>query len=429
MNNCPFSSVRGWGRSRVRRHSDEFRADAVALFESTPGATCKSIADDLGINRNTLRTWVLRDRERRGVGPAAGRAGQAVACPAQVVPSAEPDERIRQLEARVAELEANERKLATERDILRKAAKYFGRGDELVRSRFQFVDDHRDAFEVKRLCEVVQVNRSSYYRWLSGRQARQVRQRADQRLAARIREVHAESGGAYGSPRITAELKDTGLHVNEKRIARVMRTFAITGIRLRRRVRTTLPDPAASQVPDLFQRDFTAAEPGRTYMGDSTYLPLADGRFLYLATVLDCFSRKVVGWSIADHMRTDLVAGALLRAAGTRGGLDGSVFHSDHGAQYGSRTFADLCDQLGVTRSMGAVGSSADNAACESFHASLKRETLQGARDYGGPATCRNRVFAWLTRYNTRRRHSANGHLSPNEYERRHHAAKLTLAA
>jgi transposase InsO family protein len=145
--------------------------------------------------------------------------------------------------------------------------------------------------------------------------------------------------------------------------------------------------------------------------------------------VLDFFSRKIVVWSIADHMRTGLVADALQMAAATRGGLDGVVFHSDHGAQYVSRPFADLCDQLGVTRSMGAVGTSADNAACESFHASLKRETLQGARDYGDAATCRRTVFARLTRYNTRRRHSANGHLSPNEYEHRHHTAKLTLAA
>lgn len=297
-------------------------------------------------------------------------------------------------------------------------------------SRFQFVDDHRDTFEVKRLCEVLDLNRSSYYKWLAGRQARAARLREDQLLAEQIREVHGESGGAYGSPRVTAELREKGLWVNEKRIARVMRTFSITGIRLRRRVRTTIPDKAASQVPDLFQRDFTATEPGRKYMGDITYLPLAGGEFLYLATVLDCFSRKVVSWSIADHMRTGLVADALQMAASTRGGLDGSVLQRPvELAQYGSRAFADLCDQLGVTRSMGVIGSSADNAACESFHASLKRETLQGARDYGDAGTCRRTVFGWLTRYNTRRRHSANGHLSPNEYERRHHAAKLTLAA
>jgi transposase InsO family protein len=282
---------------------------------------------------------------------------------------------------------------------------------------------------VKRLCQVLDVNRSSYYKWLAGAEARATRQREDRILAEAIRQVHGESGGAYGSPRITAELREKGRQVNEKRIARIMRTFSITGIRLRRRVRTTVPDPAASPVPDLLQRDFTATEPGRKYMGDITYLPLAGGEFLYLATVLDCFSRKIVGWSIADHMRTSLVADALRMAARTRGTLEGAVFHSDHGAQYGSRTYAGICDQLGVTRSMGAVGTSADNAACESFHASLKRETLQGAHDYGDASTCRRTVFAWLTRYNTRRRRSANGHLSPNEYEHRHHTAKLTLAA
>jgi transposase InsO family protein len=298
-----------------------------------------------------------------------------------------------------------------------------------VTSRFQFVDDHRATFEVKRLCQVLDVNRSSYYKWLAGAGARAARKRQDLVLAEQIRQVHGESGGAYGSPRVTAELREKGHAVNEKRVARVMRTYSVTGIRLRRRVRTTVPDPAASPVPDLFQRDFTATEPGRKLMGDITYLPLQGGKFLYLATVLDCFSRKIVGWSIADHMRTDLVSDALRMAARTRGSLNGAVFHSDHGAQYGSRAYAGLCDQLGVTRSMGAVGTSADNAACESFHASLKRETLQSAPDYGDATTCRRTVFAWLTRYHTRRRHSTNGHLSPDAYERRHQDAKLTLAA
>ncbi|MCX5126839.1 IS3 family transposase [Streptomyces sp. NBC_00347] len=408
----------------MKDYSDEFKADAVALYESTPGATYKSIAADLGINRATLREWVLRDRERRGV----TAAGVKLAAAHRAAASADPDERVRRLEARVAELEASERKLATERDILRKAAKYFRR-DELVMSRFQFVDDHRATFGVKRLCQVLGVNRSSYYKWLAGAEARAIRQREDLVLAEQIRRVHGESGGAYGSPRVTAELREEGRRVNEKRVARIMRTSSISGIRLRRRVRTTVPDPASGQVADLFGRDFTATEPGRKLMGDITYLPLQGGKFLYLATVLDCFSRKVVGWSIAGHMRTDLVSDALRMAASARGSLDGAVFHSDHGAQYGSRAYAGLCDQLKVTRSMGAVGTSADNAACESFHASLKRETLQGAHDYGDATTCRRTVFAWLTRYNTRRRHSANGHLSPDAYERQHHAAKLTLAA
>ena len=162
-------------------------------------------------------------------------------------------------------------------------------------------------------------------------------------------------------------------------------------------------------------------------MGDLTYLPPAGGEFLYLATVLDRFSRKAVGWSVTDHMRTGLVADALRMAAATRGGLDGAVFHSDHGAQYGSRAFAEPCSDLGVTQPMGAVGSSADNAACESFHACLKRETLQGARRYDDARTCRLAVFRWVTRYNTTRRHSAAAQMSPIDYE--HASATITLAA
>jgi transposase InsO family protein len=206
-----------------------------------------------------------------------------------------------------------------------------------------------------------------------------------------------------------------------------MRKFGIVGVHLRKKVRTTIPEPSNTPVPDLFKRDFTAPEPNRKYMGDITYLPVGDGEFLYLATVVDCFSRRVVGWSIADHMRTELVADALHAAAATRGGLDGAVFHSDHGAQYTSKEFADLCRELRVTQSMGAVGTSADNAACESFHASLKRETLQGARGWDGAPACRLAVFRWITRYNTWRRHSTNGYLSPVAYEQL--SDSMTLAA
>ena len=294
-----------------------------------------------------------------------------------------------------------------------------------------FVDDHRDAYGVKRLCQVLGVNRSSYYTWQGGAEARVARERADRALAARIRAVHAEAGGAYGSPRVTAELRAGGMLVNEKKVARVMRKFSITGIRLRKKVRTTVPEPSNVPVPDLFGRDFTAKRPGAKYMGDITYLPVGDGRFLYLATVLDCFSRRVVGYSIADHMRTELVADALHMARDVRGSLQGALFHSDHGAQYTSKEFSTLCTRLGVVQSMGAVGTSADNAACESFHASLKRETLQGTHHYDGARSCRLTVFRWLTRYNTRRRHSANGQLSPTAYERHHQqkSATLTLAA
>jgi transposase InsO family protein len=286
-------------------------------------------------------------------------------------------------------------------------------------SRFQFVADHRDTFEVKRLCEVIEVNRSSFYAWDAATEARAERAAADEELAGRIRVVH-EADKAYGSPRITAELNDgtpAEDRVNHKRVARVMAEHGIAGIRLRRRVRTTVPEPSDEKVPDLLHRDFTAEEPNTKYVGDITYLPIAGGTNLYLATVIDCCSRKLVGWAVADHMRTDLVTDALKTALADRGSLRGAIFHADHGAQYTSRDYAQLCEQLGVTLSLGAVGSSADNALAESFNATVKRETLAGVATYVDAASCRREIFRWATRYNTRRRHSYLGHLSPNAYE------------
>ena len=204
-------------------------------------------------------------------------------------------------------------------------------------SRFQFVDDHCDTVPVKWLCQILEVSRSGFYRWRTSAPSRAARARADEELAARIRAIHADSDGTYGAPRITAELRETGIEVNHKRVERVMREHGIVGVHLRKPVRTTVPDPDAAMVPDLIRRDFTASAPNTRYVGDITYLPVGDGEFLYLATVLDLSSRRLAGWSIADHMRTELVADALRAAAACRGaaGLDGSIFHSDNGAQGG----------------------------------------------------------------------------------------------
>lgn len=286
-------------------------------------------------------------------------------------------------------------------------------------SRFEFVADHADAYGVKRLCQVLAISRSGFYRWLKAAPARAARAAADAALAEEIRQIHAEFDGTYGSPRITTELRAQGRTVNRKRVERVMRVFGIVGVHLRKKMRTTLPEPSAQKVPDLIKRDFTAAAPNQRYVGDITYLPVGDGQFLYLATVLDLHSRRLAGWSIADHMRTELVADALRAAASTRGSLNGAIFHSDHGRQYTSREFAELCAQLGVRQSMGAVGSSADNAVAEAFNATLKRETLQGARRWPSAREARLAVFKWITRYNTRRRHSTLAHLSPIDYEQR----------
>ncbi|WP_307128677.1 IS3 family transposase [Streptomyces sp. B1I3] len=395
----------------MKNYPPQFKADAVALYESRPDATIRSVAADLGINPETLRNWV----RAAGVSRPRGRRTQEAAQPPAP------------LEAENAALRKKVRELEEEREILRKAAKYFAGGDGLV-NRFQCVADLQRRYGVKRLCSILGVSRSSFYYWSRTAADRAARQAADARLAARIRAVHQESDGTYGAPRITAELRETsGEAVNHKRVARIMRASGIEGVRLRRRHRTTVPDPAAAKAPDLIGRDFTAGEPNTKYVGDITYLPLEGGKFCYLATVIDLASRRLAGWAIADHMRTELVTDALAAAIRTRGSLAGSIMHTDHGAQYTSRAFAEACRSAGVRRSMSAVGSSADNALAESFNATFKRETLQGRKGWPDEREARLDAFRWLHRYNTRRRHSRLGQRSPIAFENALHLTPTTL--
>ncbi|TXS63832.1 IS3 family transposase [Streptomyces sp. sk2.1] len=398
----------------MKHYPAEFKADAVALYRSRPGATIKSVAADLGVNTETLRNWIRAADGRRSGAHSA--------------PTAAPQSGGDAVQAELAAARKRIRELEEERDILRKAARYFAGGDALV-NRCQFVDDHQRRYGVKRLCVILGIARSSFYYWRRTAPARAARQAAEDRLAARIRQVHKESDGTYGAPRITAELRDdAGRAVNHKRVARIMRTIGIEGVRLRRRHRTTVPDPAAAKAPDLIGRDFTAGAPNTKYVGDITYLPIGGGKFCYLATVIDLCSRRLAGWAIADHMRTELVTDALTAAIRTRGSLIGAVMHTDHGAQYTSRAFAEACSSAGVRQSMSAVGSSADNAAAESFNATFKRETLKGRKGWPNEREARLDAFRWLSRYNTRRRHSRLGQRSPIAYENTFHSASTTLA-
>lgn len=288
--------------------------------------------------------------------------------------------------------------------------------------RFQFVDDAKNNHSVKRLCEVLKLNRSSYYKWKSSVPARRKRLVSDAILGARVKTVFTQERGCYGSKRITAELNDDspGSPVNHKKVARIMRSLKLFGYSKKRKVTTTASEGKKPVFPDLVGRKFTALQPNQVYVGDITYLPIQDGSNMYLATVIDCFSRRLVGFAIADHMRTSLVQDALVMAKGQRGSLDGAVFHSDHGSVYTSYAFQDTCRQLGVRQSMGAIGTSADNALAESFNAALKREVLQDAKTFASQLVCRRDVFRWCTRYNTARRHSWCGYLAPAMFEERH---------
>ena len=272
------------------------------------------------------------------------------------------------------------------------------------------------------------LTRSKYYVWRESRAARLARKEADAELFDLIERVWRDSKEAYGSPRITVELREChGWCVNEKRVARLMSEGGIEGRSWRpKRPVTTVADPEAAEVPDRLGRNFTADRLGEKYVGDLTYLPIGDGSFLYLTSVIDLCSRRVVGWTITDHMRAEAMVEALADARRTRGSLDGAVFHSDNGSQYTSLLFRQYCDSQGVLRSRGKVGTSADNALAESFHASLKREVLGSNGKFADKATARAEVFSWLNWYNLRRRHSSLQYRSPIEYEQQMHTLQTT---
>jgi len=280
-------------------------------------------------------------------------------------------------------------------------------------SRFRFISEHRAVFGVKRLCRVLKVSRSGFYAWLAGIPKRAGRVADDNRLLEQIQAIHRQTGGAYGSPRVTVELHAQGVVVNHKRVERLMRQHGVVGIHLRRGRKTTIPSPAAITIPDLLGRDFTATAPDRRWVGDITYLR-AGTSWLYLATVVDLYSRRLVGWSLTNHLRAELVIDALDSAVTTRGRVDGVVFHADHGAQYTSAAFAQACATHQVVQSMGRIGDSYDNAVAESFFATLKREL--GCR-FDSADQARLAVFSWIAFYNHRRRHSALNYHSPIEYE------------
>ena len=286
--------------------------------------------------------------------------------------------------------------------------------------RFRFVDDMRKTYPVKRLCDVLKINRSSYYKWKKTAPTRNNRLISDAILGAKIKSIFANERGCYGAKRITAELNDnlnTTTPVNHKRVARVMSSMKLYGFTKKRKVITTIPAAVKPVFPDLVKRHFNAVAANQVYVGDITYLPIADGSNMYLATVIDCYSRRLVGFAIADHMRTSLVQDALLMAKGQRGSLKGAVFHSDHGSVYTSQAFQDTCTQLGARQPMGAVGTSADNSLAESFNATLKREVMQDSKTFANQLVCRREVFRWCTRYNTKRRHSWCGYLAPALFE------------
>lgn len=243
----------------------------------------------------------------------------------------------------------------------------------------------------------------------------------------KIAAIHRRSGDTYGSPNIHAELADDHqIHVGRKRVARLMRQHGLRGATLRRYVVTTTSDPAATKPIDLVERRFFAEAPDQLWVADMTYIPTWSG-WLYLAMVMDVYSRKIIGWSMDTNMRTELILDALQMAV-TQRQPRGVIHHSDRGSQYTSYAFGKRCQEAGIMPSMGSVGDAYDNAMAESFFATLEREVLNRRR-FRSQVEARMAVFEWIEGwYNPHRRHSGLGYRSPVNYERAHHQARARTA-
>ena len=274
---------------------------------------------------------------------------------------------------------------------------------------------HRAVYPIAAMCRVLGVSSSGYYAW--AKRARSARAISDAALIERIGAIHAASHGTYGSPRVHAELVEGGLSISRKRVARLMKAASLAGVSRRRFVTTTVRD-GGRQAPDLVQRSFTAGAPDVLWVADITYIPTWSG-FLYLAIVLDVFSRRIVGWSMSLTLHADVVLAALNMALAVRKPKS-VIHHSDQGSQYTSIAFGNRCREAGVRPSMGSVGDAYDNAMAESFFATLECELLERRR-FKTQAEARMALFAFIEGfYNPRRRHSALDYLSPVAFERRH---------
>jgi putative transposase len=294
---------------------------------------------------------------------------------------------------------------------------------------FGFIAAKRAEHSVKTMCRVLGVSRSGYHAWAKRKPS--ARALEDERLTERIAEIHRENRKVYGSPRIHAELRMAdGVRVARKRVERLMRQADITGMVARKRGRTTIRVPGVRVCEDLVDRAFLAAAPDRLWVADITYLRTWEG-WLYLVAVQDVFSRRVVGWSMADHMRTELVTDALHMALAQRRPAPGLIWHSDQGSQFVSLAFGQQARAAGIAQSMGSRGDCFDNAVAESFFATLKKELIHG-RSWPSKAELRTEVFEYIeVFFNRRRRHSTLGFLSPEQFEtitHHHHLEQLQTA-
>jgi putative transposase len=297
-------------------------------------------------------------------------------------------------------------------------------------TRYRWVTARKaEGFPITMACAVADVSRQAFGDWRARTAAGPTAsERAEAELVALMREIHAESDATYGEPRMTEELARRGRVVNHKRVRRLMRHHGIVGVFKPAKVRTTIPAEENPPLADLVGRRFAPAAPDVVWCGDITYVATGEG-WLFVASVLDLGSRRLLGYSMAAHMRTELVVDALEMAAAARGSQTaGVIFHGDRGSQYMSGEYRELIADLDMVQSVGRTGVCWDNAVAESFWSSLKREVVARYR-FPTRADARRAIFAWINRYNQHRLHSSLDYLPPIEWEQQYRQAQADQAA
>lgn len=290
--------------------------------------------------------------------------------------------------------------------------------------RFQFIMDHRDEFPVQRMCEVLQVSPSGYYAWR--RRPPSAREMANQELLQKIEAVFEESEETYGSPRVHRALRRQGVMCSENRVARLMRLRGLKAKQRKRYRSTTQRNGTHPVAPNLVRREFVAHRPDEKWLADITYIATQEG-WLYVAAILDMYSRRIVGWAMSEQLTDRLTLDALNMALWQRQPGAGLIHHSDQGSQYTSHAYQALLKEHGIQASMNGVGSWYDNAPVESFFGTLKRERVHHVI-YRTRDEARADLFSYIEGfYNRRRLHSALGYLSPEEYEQAHHQRQSCL--
>ena len=284
--------------------------------------------------------------------------------------------------------------------------------------RYQFIQDHQDEFPVQRMCRVLGVSASGYYAWRTRPVSPRVQ--ANQKLLVEIRSIHSRSRKTYGSPRVYAELRDCNFLVGKSRVARLMRAENLRGQRKRKQLRTTNSQHRYPVAPNHLNRDCHATRPNEKWLAEITYIPTAEG-WLYLAVVLDLFSRKIVGWAFSASLESNLVQQAFRMAVHSRPALLGLLHHSDRGSQYAGDAYQQLLIDQQIQVSMSRTGNCYDNAPMESFFSTLKCEHVH-FQNYQTRQEAQTDIFAYIVGfYNQQRRHSSLGYVSPDEFERRYY--------